>query len=107
MIPDATFVEKEQWFKRLGGPWLRHYQEAIAEIRRLQVVLESSIKNTENLAFEYGKLEEALAAHQAVVRAAEVLWKMYVPLASDPDLRFEPWRNLRKALNVIGTEGSA
>ena len=89
MIDDATLTEKETWFKRLGDPWLRHYREAIAEIRRLQEEIPQVRQRTLNWAAKnYGcqnvgpdcpgrciarcedlpNLRMTLAAHQAVMR---------------------------------------
>ena len=68
MIPDAMLAEKEKWFERLGDPWLSHYREAIAEIRRLREELEQCHSDA---GFVIPALRESLAAHQAVVRVVE------------------------------------
>ena len=36
MIDEGTLAKKEKWFERLGDPWLSHYREATAELRRLR-----------------------------------------------------------------------
>ena len=74
MIDDATLAQKEKWFERLGDPWLRHYREAISEIRRLREELaqEPTREWYEKRCAWYGdeldRLKADLAAHQAEIR---------------------------------------